>query len=145
MPRFSNRDMQNITIGDYLSIIYLSTHHLSSIYHLSIHPSDESYLSRKPQLIYMKIFTIRNLFMRLWRLTNPKICSYLARDPREPMCTSNLSPKTWELMVQIPFWKPAGWMFQKNLKAGNHQCPSSLIRVGGVTQPFALFKSSIDW
>lgn len=35
--------------------------------------------------VCMKRFSVRNLFLQLWKLTSPKMCSWEARDPREPM------------------------------------------------------------
>lgn len=35
--------------------------------------------------VCMKRFSVRNLLLQLWKLTSPKMCSWEARDPREPM------------------------------------------------------------
>lgn len=35
--------------------------------------------------VCVKRFSVRNLLLQLWKLTSPKMCSWQARDPREPM------------------------------------------------------------
>ena len=99
-------------------------------------------------------FIIRNLFMLLWRLRRPRICSWQAGGSGELMMQFQ---SEFKVLNQVSKWcyssslkayrfkTQKSWCSSLSSKASKNQFPSSFRRSSVLLSLFVLFKSLSDW